>query len=282
MKLNRGFTLIEVLISLAIMSTLGLLAAQAIRQSITQKKKIQTQLDEISPVRDGLRLMERDINLAYHHQDWEKELEDLIEKKPAGTTPTTFTPPVPGAPPPTTVFPPRDVERIDPTTTFVGAEGEIHFVTFNNARLMRNQKQADFVEVGYFLRECKPRVASAERSLSKCLWRRTSAIADEDVTKGGDEVVLLENVTEFKMRYLGAPKQDWVDKWRTDKESPEEVMKNRFPSAVEISLTVQNTGSNPPGKKYSMQIVASLHFPNNTPLPSGGANSATTGNTLGN
>ena len=104
LKKSVGFTLLEVLISLAILSTLGILAAQSIRQSITQKKKIQGQLDEISQARDALRLLERDINLAYHHLDWEKELEELVNtKKNAGGAQQQQppTPPLyPGAPVP--------------------------------------------------------------------------------------------------------------------------------------------------------------------------------------
>ena len=76
-----GFTLIEVLISVAILATMGTLAAQSIQQAIKSKQKIQEQVDITSRMRDGMRLLERDIQLAYHHRDWEKELMIAMKKK---------------------------------------------------------------------------------------------------------------------------------------------------------------------------------------------------------
>lgn len=248
-------TLIEVLMSLAILSTLAMLAARSIQQAVRAKGKIQGQIDDVSRLRDALRLIERDINLAYHHRDFEKELEDLIKKKsgalPAPGTPGSVPTPAPGAPT-------REAERKDPTTHFVGIEESVSFVTMNNARMVRNQRQADFVEVGYLLRDCKS--ADGKRS-SKCLWRRASPLVDDDVTLGGDEVVLLENVTEFTLEYIGKGKQDWVKQWRSDK-AGDAVTKDNFPQAVKVSLSVQK-GEQGKAKKYSMEIVVPIHFPNN-------------------
>jgi hypothetical protein len=122
-------------------------------------------------------------------------------------------------------------------------------------------KQADFIEVGYSLKSCKS--LTGEQASSQCLWRRTTSWVDEDVTKGGDEVVLLENISEFKLRYIGKGKDDWVGDWRTDN-GGDAATKGHFPTAVEISMTAQRkdpkTGKD---RKYSMQIVAQIRFPNN-------------------
>ncbi|MBO9668441.1 MAG: prepilin-type N-terminal cleavage/methylation domain-containing protein [Bdellovibrio sp.] len=282
-KKNRGFTLIEVMITVTILGTLTVLVAQAIQQSIKTKTKMQGQLEDVSHMRDAVRLIERDVNQAYHYRDVEKELSDLLKKKnQSGTTPD-----------PATMTPEqqaqqamkeqqeqqqylqqqaaREVPRRDPETHFVGTNDTLNFVTMNNARTVRNTKQADFVEVGYELKEC--RSLQENGGTSKCVWRRSSPYVDLDVTKGGDEVVLLENVSEFKFRYLGKGKQDWVNDWRTDAQG-DGATKGKFPQAVELSVTVLKK-TNGKERKYSMQVIIPLHFPNN-PEESSNAQSSQT------
>ncbi|MEN0059011.1 MAG: type II secretion system protein GspJ [Bdellovibrio sp.] len=256
---SRGFTMIELMITITILATLTIMTAQAISQSIQAKGKLQDQIDDVSRLRDAMRLMERDVNLAFHYRDIEKELEDTIKKKNSGQnsqTPRTPTPtPTPVATPTTN----REVPRQDPATHWIGLENNMDFVTLNNGRTVRNSPQADFVEVGYALKDCKN--VREDRGASKCLWRRSSPYVDLDVTKGGDEVVLLENVSEFKLRYIGKGKQDWVSTWRTDTQG-DAATKGKFPQAVEISLTIQKKVKDR-NKKYSMQTVVPIHFPNN-------------------
>lgn len=250
---SRGFTLIEVMITVAILGTMTVLATQSIQQAIRSKTKIQEQIDDVSRMRDALRLLDSDINQAFHYRDVEKELDDLVNKKT----------PVPGQPiPAPTPEPPPDpnlARRSNPVTHFIGSENSLDFVTMNNTRMVRNMKQADFMEVGYSLKSCKSLHGD---SSSQCLWRRNTSWVDEDVTKGGDEVVLLENVSEFKLKYIGAGKEDWVNSWRTDN-GGDATTKGNFPTAVEISLTTER-GSGTKKKKYMMQIVSIIRFPNNS------------------
>lgn len=267
----KGFTLIEMMITVAILGTLTVLATQSIQQAIKQKVKIQDQIDDVSRMRDALRLMDADINQAYHYRDVEKELTDLMNKSQTTAQPGVPAPPVPF---PTPVPPqnPDEAQRIDPTTQFIGSDNTVDFVTMNNARMIRNMKQADFMEVGYSLDACKG--LSGEKTSSQCLWRRTTSWVDDDVTKGGVGVVLLENITEFKLRYIGKGKDDWVNSWRTDN-GGDSVTKGNFPAAVEISLTIER-GAGDKKKKYSMQIISRVRFPNNDEAKNAKASGAQT------
>lgn len=250
-----GFTLLELLIAVGIFAVMSAFVANAIQNGIRAKQRIQTQIDEVSRMRDALKLMERDLNQAYHHRDWEKE---FLEKVRKGTNPTN-----PAMPP--GFEPPSEVQRVDPTTHFMGAQDKMSFVTMNNARFQTNRKTADFVEVGYELKNC--RSADGQKN-SNCLWRRQTGAVDLDVTKGGDALVLLENITELKFRYLGEGKQDWVSDWNSTDQTSDAAMRGRFPLAVEISITTQKGEK---GRKNSMQIVANIHFPNN-PVQQQGSN----------
>ncbi|WP_374001647.1 type II secretion system protein GspJ [Bdellovibrio bacteriovorus] len=277
MKKSSGFTMIELMITITILGTLTLLTAQSIQQAVKAKVKLQDQIDDVSRMRDALRLLERDINLAYHYRDLEKEIDQLVKKKPANQQQQQRQQqdqqggPLPGGGVLTNEDQMqqqqerREVPRQDPETHWVGTEDSLNFVTMNNARTVRNTRQADFIEVGYSLRDCKS--LSEGGGSSKCLWRRSSPYVDLDVTKGGDEVALLENVTEFKLRYMGKGKQDWANAWRTDAQGDAST-KGKFPQAVEISVTVDKKISGK-SKKYSMQLIVPIHFPNN---PEEGAN----------
>lgn len=244
-RLNSGFTLLELIIAIAIFAVLTAFVAQSIQNGVRAKQKVQTQIDEVSRMRDALKLMEKDLNLAYHHLDWEKELQAIVKKK-------SQTPGQPVAP-----EAPSEAQRLDPETQFVGTENGMNFVTMNNARFQMDKKMADFVEIGYELKSCQ---SVDGKTNSNCLWRRQAGAVDLDVTKGGDQIVLLENVTEFKLRYLGEGKQDWVGDWDSRPQSQDALEKGRYPLAVEISLTVHKGEKT---KKNSMQIVANIHFPNN-------------------
>lgn len=271
---NSGFTLIEVLIAIAIMSTLGLLAAQTIKQAITQKKIIQEMVNDTSRLRDGVKIFEKDVQLAYHHRDWEKEIKELAKKNKKTTAPAAAGTPAAGTPgaqlsgsfnangdwvPAQEQEAVVEAPRKDPSTQFVGKENEINFVTMNTGRILKDMPQADFVEVGYTLKDC---TTFSEKKTSKCLFRRISPWVDEDVTKGGEEYLLIENITEFSLRYMGRGKQDWNKDWRSDGNG-DGATKGNFPWLVEISITYQKDPQKESSKKHSMQLVIPIHFPNN-------------------
>lgn len=268
------------------MSTLGLLAAQTIKQAINQKKIIQEIVNDTSRLRDGVKIFERDVQLAYHHRDWEKDIIDTAKKNKKAATPTQA-PGAPAAPPLVPAFDGNgniinteasvEAPRKDPTTHFIGKENEIHFVTMNTGRILKDMPQADFVEVGYRLKEC---TSMATKISSKCLFRRISPWVDEDVTKGGDEFMLIENITEFTLRYMGRGKQDWNKDWRTDN-GGDGATKGNFPWLVEISITYQKDPTKETSKKHSMQLIIPIHFPNNKEESGGGDASMSTSNTPG-
>lgn len=272
---KSAFTLIEVILAITILSTLTLLTTQAISSALKARTKIQAEVDDVSSLRDAMRLIRTDINMAYHHRDFEKEILDLATK-PATQAPVPAQPGAPPPPPQQPVYtypqqqPQRQTKRYDPTTGFIGSDNKIDFVTMNSARTVANTVQADFIEVGYDLNSCK---SLTDDSTSQCLYRRTQNIIDNDVSRGGSEMVLLENVSEFKLRYIGEGKQDWVSSWNSTSRSSDGGTKGKFPDAVEVSLSIERDFS---GKKrtYSMQYVIPIHFPNNAPASS--SNTTTT------
>lgn len=272
-----GFTLIETIITLTILAFLTMMAAQTIQQAFRAQVKIQTQIDQVSHVKDTLRLIEKDINLAYHYIDLQKDIaEELnkMQKKPNNNpgSPLNAPPMVPQPPgtTPSTNNPYLKTEnRIDPTTHFIGKEEEVHFVTLNTVRLIKDSPQANFGEVSYFLNSCKNRVDKKFES-GKCLFRRTSPLVDKDPTKGGSSTQLLPDITEFRLRYYSKIQKDWRKDWNSKDEGGDTNTKGRYPEAVEINLTVETQPKDPKKekkKKVSIQMVIPVHFPNNIEAP---------------
>lgn len=251
-KSQGGFTLLEVILAVTILSTLTILSTQVISRALKARTKIQSEVDDVSALRDSMRMIRSDISLAYHHRDFEKEIHDLAAKPKAAAGAGI-------APPPTAPPPPRQTKRGDPTTHFIGSETEVNFVTMNSGRTISNITQADFAEVGYSLKSCSNLTT---KQASQCLYRRTQVLLDDDVKTGGNEIVMLENVTEFKVRYIGETKQDWVSVWNSSSQSSDGGTRDLFPDAVEVSLTIEREIEKKM-KTYSMQLVVPVHFPNN-------------------
>ena len=273
MKKAAGFTLLELMIVLVIMASLSVLSSQSIQIAIKNKIKLQTQIDDVSQVRDALKIIERDVNLAFHYSDIELELKAIVKKeceRLMKTPPPPSPQGSPGAPPPPPPTPeqiaakcntaPPSALRQDPATHFLGKDTEIFLTTLNSSRLNEGLQQADFIKVGYLLQNCR-KPGEASSSSGSCLIRKSSAIVEGDADKVDGGIALLTDVTEFRLRYLGKGKQDWANAW--DSKQGDGVAKGRFPDAVEISLTVEK-GERDKKKKISMQIVAPIRFPNNT------------------
>lgn len=259
---SSGFTLLELIIVLSILSFLTINIAINIKNAFRARTKIQSQLESMSRVRDALRIIERDLNLAFHYRDLEEEIRAAVKKstqpQQIGGVPP---PPPPFGVPQQAPMDPKEAERqqnrINPVTHFIGKDDELFFPTLNSNRLEANLQQADFIKVGYFIKSCQP---PGKEKGSECLFRKQSPYVEGDIEKGGEDVFLLADVTEFELRYFGRGKQDWNKDWNT--KTGDAVTKDAFPQAVEITLTTESEFEGNK-RKVSMQIVAGVHFTNN-------------------
>lgn len=272
---QAGFTLLEVVIAIAILSFISLFTARMIQQGIKARAKIQDQIDRTGALSTALQLMSRDIERAFHYHDFNVELYNAAQaarKKKAQppTPPNPPNPPNPPTPPPPDPNDPNNPDAADDKfklkevktyTRFMGEKEKLNFTSLNNSRSIKNMQQSDQAEIGYFLETCSGRVKKDKTS--ECLWRRMSPYIDSEITEGGNKTVILENVKSLQFRYLGpGHEEEWVESWKT--EGAEEVMKDNFPYAVEITLTILDQRFSP-AKEIPMTVVAALKFPNNKP-----------------
>ena len=270
----RGFTLIEVIVAIAIMSFLSLFTVQSLRRAIETKQKMQRDIDKNSTVRDAMRVIERDINMAFNYRDVGVELYNQAqdERKKLATTPVAnnnnnninnANKPPPPPPPPVAVDGEKYKHKAEDKnkTQFIGEAETLNFTSLSNVRMMEDSPVCSQAEIGYYLKGCRRR--SNQEQSSKCLWRRVSDFIHEDITREGTETVLLENVTEFKLRYLGPGKeQEWVDTWISN-ERGDGTTQGKFPYAVEVTIEVFDSTAKVKDKKLRMTIVAAVRNPNN-------------------
>jgi prepilin-type N-terminal cleavage/methylation domain-containing protein len=283
---RRGFTLIEVVVSVAILAFISIFTVQAIQRALGTRGKIQHDVDKNSTLRDALRVMERDVNMAFNYTDVNTLLynqaqdERLKAAQQKTQQPNT---PQPGAPPLTPqqqfLQAQQQAAANDPNlaqkykkkevkiwTKFIGKKDEMDFTSLSNVRLTEDAKTSSQAEIGYYIKPCRRR--STQEQSSKCLWRRVSNYIHDDITKFGDSTVLLENVSDFKLRYLGPGKDlDWEDAWSSDAGmGADDTTKGKFPYAVEITIEQKDPDPKAKDKALRMTLVAAIRNPNN-PVP---------------
>ena len=299
-KSQKGFTLIEVMIAMTIMAALTIFTTQSIRSALRNSTKYRKQIDNTSELRSVIRVIERDINLAFHHRSIQIEVLNQLSEEgksqnggngvanPSGSPTPTPTPSSSGSggnngSNNNSGLAKLEKREVPNYTRFLGEPNSLHFTTLNHSRTIEDVQESDQAEVGYFLKSCSAR--GNKKQKSQCLWRRLSPILDDEVEKGGGELVMLENVKSLKLSYLAPPPEnelnpepEWLDRW--DSQSERDVRsKGKFPEAVKIELTVTRKN----GTKDIDQTVATtaaLRFPNN-PTPTPTPSAATNGNNGG-
>jgi prepilin-type N-terminal cleavage/methylation domain-containing protein len=287
---QNGFTLLEVLISVTILAFISVFTAQSLRRSSQYKIKIQKDVDHRAQLRSTLRLIERDVNMAFHYRgaSWRivAAIQQMMDPNRNGqnTVPgqqpqfpqQPNQPGQPGQPPQATPLPPYPRP-----TQFIGKETTLSLVTLSNFRTLVDSAVSDQLRVSYRLDNCpeKPKALGAKPPEGKCLLRKTSNwILDEETSGSGifKDLVLIDGIKDLKFRYFGPGRDEWVNTWQSD-QSGDALSQNRFPEAVEISITSVREN-----KELTLSTVASLRFPNNsTPAEDAAATGGAPGNTTG-
>jgi prepilin-type N-terminal cleavage/methylation domain-containing protein len=286
-----GFTLIEVMVALAILAALSVLTAQSMQTAIANRSKAKAQVARDSSIRDALSVISADVGAAFHHRDIQTAMLNEI----TNPTPT----PGPGGIPPGQQQPPQfsapqgnpngstsagATPRPTPVnlTGFIGDSESMYFTVLNNVRTLRDAPESDQAKIGYFVKSCKSRTSPGKPS--KCLYRAHSPVLDDDVSKPGPAAMLIDNVETFKLRYLGPGHEEPVEQWKTGAQGRDAAAADNFPYAVEITLTIHDR-NDPKEKPLTATILAPIRFPNNAEKkdekanPNGGGTGTGGGNT---
>jgi general secretion pathway protein J len=199
---EAGFTLIEVLLALAIFTIIGIATAKHIQQIRNTKESAFNDLELYSSVRATIAMIRIDLSQAFH-----VPYEDLGEEAKAAVIQNVAV----------------------PHTLFDGRKNQMIFTSLSHRAYYAARRESEQTEVSYFLQERKG-------FNNPSLMKRESSFIDENLYEGGSIYTLLDNVTQFEIAYWDDKTGRWVDDWSSD----DGQYRDRFPMAVRLKLSAED------------------------------------------
>lgn len=232
---RRGFTLIEVLVSVAILAFIMASVWASTGQSLDAKERFERRDGIYQEGRVALRKLTDDFTMAF-----------LAKSQTPGTVTTE------GAA--ATPMPAEISTRPRPITFFIGEDNaerdEVRFTSLSNLRLFKNAKESEQCKVSYAVEPSKedPKVMN--------LVRTFSPVIDDKDTVVGTSYVIAEDIREFSVEYYDQRKLEWVKTWNTVQLD----WKDRLPRAVRITLSFPD----PDEEKDSIVMTTAAMLPLST------------------
>ena len=196
---QRGFSLIEVLISVGLFATISVSITVSMSNSFEVKRKVTELNERYHEGRQVIRRVTREIRMAFLRAQ-----------------------------------PPEEVQEEQPAvlTRFLGEEDEIYFANTAHIRLRAEGRESDQSEVAYFLR--RPSYDTPYRSPT--LFRRESRRVDDRPDRGGMTWPVVDGVKSFKLEYWDDAKEIGDDAWQRSWDSDDNQL---LPARVRITLELE-------------------------------------------
>ncbi len=196
----RGFTLLEVLIAVAVLGLIGGLTFKSFETANDLKKRIEKAEERDQMMRAALSRMAREASMTF--------LSEHYDKKRYKTRPTLFRL--------------KDGRR----------EAHLLFTSFAHERLHTDAKESDQGIFEYDLG------ASEDGSGRIDLFRRSKAIIDEEFERGGEKQALAEDVLQFSVQCWDPKDREWRDEW--DSNSVQRTGGVLLPPRVKLTLVFKD------------------------------------------
>jgi general secretion pathway protein J len=176
-RARSGFTLVEVLIAMAITAVVGAMALGAFSRSAAARQSVEEQDERIGGATAALTRMSRELSSAFVSEHFDRA---RYRDRP-------------------TVFKGRDG----------GDRDSLLFTTMAHVRGIRDAKESDQSVVEYLVD------ADPEFPGQYALFRREKIRIDDEPDRGGVKSLLLHHVKGFDVEYWDWQKQEWVRDWST-------------------------------------------------------------------
>jgi general secretion pathway protein J len=174
----QGFTLMEIMIAVAITALMGAMVSMAFQTGFHAKEVVETEADHYRMLRVAMNRMAREIGSSF--------VSDRYDAK-------------------------RYRDQNDRPTNFVGEEDRLLFTTFAHQRMYTDAKESDQAIVEYFVD------SSSEQGTNgrKDLMRRVNPNVEGRMDRGGTTDVLFEGVKRLEFAYWDSERKEWEDEWDT-------------------------------------------------------------------
>lgn len=187
---RSGFTLIEVVIAIAITSFIGVVIGVSFNTTIQNKDIIEGQAEHYRMLRASMNRMVREIGAAY--------VSDRYDPK-------------------------RYRDAFDRPTNFVGKRDQLLFTTMAHQRLYADAKESDQMVVEYSVKSSPDPKAKGRQDLV----RREKVQIEERMERGGTEDVLFEGAKKIEFQYWNSERKQWEDEWDTRRTERKSILPTR-------------------------------------------------------
>jgi general secretion pathway protein J len=187
---RRGFTLMEVVIAIAITSFIGVVIGVSFNTTIQNKEIIEQQSEHYRMLRAAMNRMVREIGAAY--------VSDRYDAR-------------------------RYRDAFDRPTNFVGKRDSLLFTSLAHQRLYADAKESDQAVLEYSVKSSPDPKAKGRQDLV----RRQKVQIEERMERGGSEDVLFEGARKIEFEYWDSAKKQWETEWDTRRTERKAVLPTR-------------------------------------------------------
>jgi len=217
----RGFTMMEVLIAMGLLSLIGATLYGAIGNSIDAKEQIEQLSDRYDEVRIALNRMAYELSMAYLSDHYSRE-----ERRSK------------------TLF--REDRQ--------GGGDRLIFTSFSHVRRVRDARESDQNVLTYWV-DSDPENPGQNALLRKEKPRIDERTGDDLLEEDAHTDVLCSNVRNLVIDYWNETDKEWQEEW--DSDSLENA--NKLPPRVRVRLTV--VGENGREQTFETQAEIMLRVP---------------------
>ncbi len=188
--MRRGFTLMEVMVAVAITALMGAMIGVVFNTSIRAKEHVEAEAERYRMIRVAMNRMCREIGAAF--------VSDRYDSK-------------------------RYRDAYDRPTNFIGERDRLLFTSLAHQRLYTDAKESDQMVVEYQVKRSKERGVDRED-----LFRRARPLnAEEKLDRGGHEEVLFEGIKKIEFAYWDSERKEWEDEWDTRRPERKSILPTR-------------------------------------------------------
>lgn len=187
---RQGFTLMEVVIAVAITAFIGVVIGVSFNTTIVNKEIVEGQAEHYRMLRACMSRMVREIGAAY--------VSDRYDPK-------------------------RYRDAFDRPTNFIGTREKLLFTSLAHQRLYADAKESDQMVVEYSLKTSSERAAKGRQDLV----RREKVQLEERMERGGTEDVLFEGAKKLEFQYWNSERKQWEDEWDTRRTERKSILPTR-------------------------------------------------------
>jgi general secretion pathway protein J len=170
---RRGFTLLEVMIAVAVLAMIGGLTWKSFDGAYGLKQRVEQAQERDQTVRGALDRISREVSMTFLSEHYDRK---RFRERP-------------------TFFRLKDGRR----------EATLTVTSFAHQRLHVDAKESDQAVFEYRI--------DREESGKRSLFRRVKPLIDEEPDRGGAKAVLAEDVLRFSVQAWDPKDREWRDEW---------------------------------------------------------------------